>query len=240
MSKLAELLKSETPTYTLQLPLSDRKISYRPFRVKEEKILLLALEEGTEESILLGTKNLVESCCDDIDDAGKIPMTDLEYLFLHIRAKSIGEDLTPTITCPETDEEIKIKIPLKDIKIKKNKDQTMKLVITDEVGITMTYPTIDIMMENNIIDTEYMSVEENMDLIVSCIDDVWTGDEIFKKCDVSKDDIMGFVESMSTENFKHITNFFKSIPKIEHQIKYKTKDGTERTMLLRGLESFFE
>ena len=222
MTNLATLLKSETPTYTLQLPLTEKKVTYRPFRVKEEKILLLALEEGTEEAMLMGTKNLIESCSDEIDDAGKLPMTDLEYLFLHIRSKSVGEELTPIITCPETNEEIKVKISLDDITIKKNKNQSMKLNITDTVGVTMRYPTIDILLDNEIGDINYMTIEETLNLIIDCIDEIWTGDEVFKRKDVKREDVVGFIESMSKENFKHITDFFESIPKLKHELKYKT------------------
>ena len=240
MSNLTTLLKSETPTYEISLPISGLEVSYRPFRVKEEKILLLALEEGSELGMLRGTKRLIESCCDEVEDAGNLPMVELEYLFLNIRAKSVSETLTPSFKCPTTKESISVKINIDKIKIQKPKANSTKIKITEKVGMTMKYPTINILLKNKITNVDNMTTEQTMDLIVDCIDEVWTEDEVFKGEETVKNDMREFVESIPSKKFEVIMGFFTDAPKLQHIVKYKTKDQKERSIKLEGFDSFFE
>jgi len=239
MSALTTLLKSEIPTYNTTLPVSGMKVSYRPFRVKEEKILLLAMEENTEEAMLVGIRNLIESCCDDVNKSGDLPIADLEYLFLNIRAKSVSETLTPVFTCPYTGEKIKTKIPVDKVKVTTPK-KSNKINVTNKVGITMQYPTINILLECEIDDLENMTTEQSIDLITSCISEVWTEDTIYKKEETPKSDMLEFVESIPSESFKEIMDFFEDIPKLQHSVNYKTENNEKRTILLSGLGSFFD
>ena len=241
MSKLKEFVKSEIPEYQLHLPLSNKNISYRPFRVKEEKILLLALEEGTQEAMLIAIKNIVNSCC-DIDDGGSIPMTDLEYLFINIRSKSVGEVCEPQIKCPHTGKKSKAKINITDIPppdVSKVEDSRIKL--TDKLGVTLRYPCIDVLLD---IDLYSPDTEQMIQIVASCLDEIWTEDKVMSCIDVDLEEKVNFVESLTSDELKTLGSFILSAPKLTHTVKYFVIDEEkqkkeEYEITLTGLNDFF-
>lgn len=248
MKTVGNLLRADTPYYTLTLPLSNKEIKYRPFRVKEEKILLMALEDGNDSSILLGIKNLLNSCVEEEStdfDAGTLPVVDMEYLFINIRAKSVGEICTPTITCPYTDEKTTVKIDL--TKIKKPKTNSLKdarIQLSDNVGVTMKLPTLNALIENDIMNYSSANPEEIISLIGSCIQDIWTDKEVYNSSELTKEDLGEFIESMTVANFDTVGDYFESIPALTHVVKYSvlnkdTKEKENHQLTLSGINDFF-
>lgn len=241
---ISTLLKSEIPQYSLTLPISGEKINYRPYLVKEEKILLLAMEQKREHDILMGIKNLIEACCDNLD-AGNIPIVDLEYVFLNLRAKSVGETVEPVIVCPITGKNVNLKFDLTEIQ-PVNINKNLKISITDTVGVTLKYPTLNILMNKEKKENS-TEMEELFDLILLCIDEIWTQDEIHKTSDVAKEEITEFIDSMTVDQFDNILEFFKNLPKLRKEITYKVPlqegDGDseqlEHTVVMEGLMDFF-
>lgn len=244
MKTIAQILKSEVPSYELKLPLSKKTVKYTPFRVKEEKILLMALEDGTESAMLNAIKNLVDACTETDLIIGDIPLFELEYLFINIRAKSVGEIAEPTINCPYTEKVTTGKVNLTEIKPPSTKNMVNnKIKIRSSVGITMKPPSINSLLENKIKDLENTTPSETINLVCSCIDEIWTEDEVFKVNELPKEEIVSFVESMSPTEFEKLTEYFKSIPRLTHTIKYSVlneenkKENYEIT--LSGMNDFF-
>ena len=239
MSKISTLLKSSIPSYSIKLPICGKQVKFRPFLVKEEKVLLMALEEDTEEAVLRAIVNIVEECTENLDNGDDLPLTDLEFLFLNIRAKAVGDIVEPSITCPWTGEPIKQKIDITKIKPKTPKTDSNKIELNETVGITMKYPTIRILTEKKLSTTDNLDTKDTFKLISSCIEEIWTDKEIYKDAQLKEDDVTQFVESMTTDQFEKINDFFSNIPKLSYNIKYKTKDGEERKLELTTLSDFF-
>lgn len=232
--KLIDLL-SKTPKYNDTVPSTKKKIWFRPFLVKDEKILLMVQETGSEKEILMAVKQLVESCF-DIKNAGDMPIFDLEYLFLKLRSKSVGEIVEPYLICPQTKEKIKLTIDLEKIKVKTFKDHTKKIKLSNELLVSMKYPSLNMFIEN---ETSDMSLMDFYDLAVSCVDYIETSKERIDCKDRSKEEIKEFVDNLTKEQFDSIIEFFATIPRIEEEISYTTSDGEERKVILRGIRDFF-
>ena len=237
-----------TPVHELTIPSTGKKIKYRPFVVKEEKILLLALEEGNDSSILIGIKNLLNQCTtiDDGEfDSGDLPMVDMEYLFINLRAKSVSEICEPSILCPHTGERATAKVDLTKIKppnTSKVKESRIKL--SDKVGVTMKNPTLNALITNNIINYSAANPQEIIALVGSCIEEIWTEDEVFTSDSLTNEDLSEFVESMSVQNFDDISDYFESIPTLTHPVRYsvlnkETQEKENHQITLRGLNDFF-
>tara|TARA_R110001583_G_scaffold4487_1_gene25915 strand:- start:225 stop:962 length:738 start_codon:yes stop_codon:yes gene_type:complete len=244
MKTISQLLKSEAPTYELKLPLSNKTVKYTPFRVKEEKILLMALEDGTESAMLNAIKNLVDACTETDLIIGDIPIFELEYLFINIRAKSVGEIAEPTINCQHTGKITTGKINLTEVKPPNTKTIIdNKIKIRNSVGVSMKPPSINSLLENKIKDLENTTPEETINLVCSCIDEIWTEDEVFKVNELPKEEIVNFVESMSPTEFEKLTNYFQSIPALTHTIKYSVLNEEnkreEYELVLNGMNDFF-
>ena len=244
MKTISQLLKSEAPTYELKLPLSNKTVKYTPFRVKEEKILLMALEDGTESAMLNAIKNLVDACTETDLIIGDIPIFELEYLFINIRAKSVGEIAEPTINCQHTGKITTGKINLTEVKPPTTKTIIdNKIKIRNSVGVSMKPPSINSLLENKIKDLENTTPEETINLVCSCIDEIWTEDEVFKVNELPKEEIVNFVESMSPTEFEKLTNYFQSIPALTHTIKYSVLNEEnkreEYELVLNGMNDFF-
>jgi len=246
MSRATELLKSAIPNYAITLPLSKDKIKYRPFLVKEEKILLLALEEDKEEAILGAIKIMIESCCENINDAGEIPFLDLEYLFLNIRAKSIGEVVTPVINDQETGERIKVEIDLHKIKPKIKKDFSNKIKINEDVGVLLKPPTLNMtyeMQKNPEMyyhdNTGNLTINGLMHVLKSCIIEIYTKEDSISTGDMTDEEILDFLEVLTPEQFSNINEYFDSIPELSTTVNYTLSDGTEKTFVIKGIENFF-
>ena len=236
------LPKIATPTYELELPSSGKTVQYRSFLVKEEKLLVIALESEDTKQITTAIKAVIKAC---IKTRGvkveALPTFDIEYLFLNIRGKSVGEDLDVNIICPDDKEtEVKVNINLDDIQCKKNPDHTNKIKLDDNLMMEMKYPSLDEFIKTNFDMKEENQMEQSFDLIAQCIDKVYNEDEVWATEDCSKKELNEFLESMNSAQFKEIEGFFTTMPKLTHTLMVTNpKTKVESEVVLEGLASFF-
>ena len=229
------------PTYELEVPSTDEKIKYRPFLVKEEKILLIALESGENKDIVQAVKTIVDECTFNKLKLGKMPMFDVEYIFLQIRAKSVGEISTLNLLCPDDGKTYaKVEVDLTEIRVQVDEEHNSKIELTDEMGIIMQYPTIDSFMSG-----EYLSVtaENMLDIIVSCIEQIYDkgGEEVHMAVDSTKKELTEFIEQLNTEQFKKVQKFFDTMPKLTYTVEIENpKTKVKSEVVLNGLNDFFE
>ena len=234
------MLKSETPSYTMTLPISKKKITYRPFKVKEEKVLLMAMEEATEEAMLRALLTIIESCCEGIEDAGELMSIEIEHIFIQLRSKSVGEIVEPVITCPYTGEQIPAKIDLSDIYLENHKEVSNKISISDTLGVTLKLPCINTIL-NNKFENKFsdMGIEDSIKVISLCIEEIWTDEEVIKGDNTTIEERIDFLENLSPDTFSKIVEFFENAPTLSYDFKYKTKDEKEREITLSGMQDFF-
>ena len=231
-----------TPTYTLNIPSTDQEVTYRPFLVKEEKLLVIALESDDSKQITTAIRAVIKSC---VLTKGikveQLPTFDIEYLFLNIRGKSVGEDIEVNIICPDDEEtEVKVNINLDDIQVQKHDDHTDKIKLDDSIMMQMKYPSLDQFIKNNFEFNDNNMMEQSFDLIASCVDKIFTEDEVWAAADCTKKEMTEFLEQMNSSQFKQIESFFETMPKLSHTIKVKNpKTKKESKVVLEGLASFF-
>ena len=235
------LPKISTPTYELELPSTGKKIKYRPFLVKEEKILIIAMESEDEKQITNAIKEVISSCI--ISRGVKIDQLstfDIEYLFLNIRGKSVGEEVEVMVTCPDDGvTQIPTVINLDEIKVQKGKNHTRDIKLDDELVLRMKYPSLDEFIKNNF-SGEEISVDNTFDLIASCVEQVYSEEESWSASDCTKKELKQFLEQLSSKQFKEIENFFDTMPKLSHTVTVTNpKTGVESDIVLEGLTAFF-
>ena len=234
------LPKLTTPTYELEIPSTDEKIKYRPFLVREEKILLIALESGESEDIIIAIKDIVTECTYGKVDLGKMPMFDVEYIFLQIRAKSVGEVSTLRLLCPDDKETyVNVDIDLSEIMVQVDKGHNPKIELTDEMGMIMTYPSIDSLSATGVTD---ITADNMLDVIGACILQIYDkkGEEVFETKDQTKKEISEFVESLNTKQFQEVQKFFDTMPKLKHTVEIDNpKTKVKSKVVLQGLNDFF-
>ena len=236
------LPKIATPTYELELPSSGETIKYRPFLVKEEKLLVIALESEDNKQITNAIKAVIKGC---ISTKGikveTLPTFDIEYLFLNIRGKSVGEELEVTVFCPDDNEtQVPVTIDLDDIQVIRTEDHTNKVKLDDTIMMEMKYPSLDQFIKNNFDFNEKNAMDQSFDLISTCIDKVYTEDEVWSTADCTKKEVKEFLESMNSSQFQSIEQFFSTMPKLSHTIKVTNpKTKVESDVVLEGLASFF-
>ena len=236
------LPKIATPTYELELPSTGKTISYRPFLVKEEKVLVIALESEDNKQITTAIKAVLKSC---ILTKGlkveNLPTFDIEYLFLNIRGKSVGEELEVNIICPDDGKtEVPVTIYLDDIQVQKDENHTNKIKVDSSIMMEMKYPSLDQFIKNNFDFNDKNAMDQSFDLIASSIDKIYTEEEVWATADCTKKEVKEFLESMNSTQFKEIESFFETMPKLSHTVKVtnpKTKVKSE--VVLEGLASFF-
>jgi len=238
MSSLSNILLSKTPKYLIEIPSNKKKTSYRPFLVKEEKILLLAQKSEDHSEILLAIKDIIESCVDDIGDVSDIPIFDIEYIFINLRAKSVGEIVEPVIVCPKTNEKVTLEINLMDINIKENKNHKNKIKIDENVILEMGYPSISILQKTES-DIDYTDPDSFYNLISMCIQKVHTTEETIETSLLPQQEVKDFIDNMNRDQFEKVLDFFLTSPRLEHEIEYTTSDGVKRKVVLSGLSDFF-
>ena len=233
-----------TPTYELTLPSSNRKIKYRPFLVKEEKILIIALESKNQNEITNAVKDVLKKCIltrgIKVDD---LPTFDIEYIFLNIRAKSIGEDIKLIVTCPDDNEtEVPVTIYVDEIKVVKAKDHTTDISLDKNLSLRMKYPSLSQFIENNFEteDEPQTVVNKTFKLIADCIDTVFTEEEAWDAKDYTSDERLEFIEQLNSKQYKQVEKFFASMPKLSHTIEITNPNTKKKSsIVLEGLADFF-
>ena len=232
----------ETPTYELKLHSSNKKIKYRPFLVKEEKILILALESKDESEITNAVTDVLKKCILTKGvDVDKLPTFDIEYVFLNIRAKSIGEDIRMTVTCPDDGKtQVPVTLYVDDIKVIKPKDHKIDIVLDDKMTLRMKYPSLNQFIETNFNQKDDDAVEKSFEIVASSIDMVYNDEEMFAASECTKKELKEWVESLTSEHFQKIEKFFETMPKLKHTLKVTNpKTKKENTIVLEGLSDFF-
>ena len=236
------LPKIATPTYELVLPSTDQTIQFRPFLVKEEKLLVLALESEDNKQITTAIKSVLKNC---VLTKGikveQLPTFDIEFLFLNIRGKSVGEELEVNIVCPDDETtQVTVDINLDDIQVQKNEEHNKQIKLDDNLMMEMKYPSLDQFIKNNFDFNEKNQMDQSFQLIASCIDKIYSEEEVWATADCTKKEVNDFLEQMNSGQFKLIETFFETMPKLSHTISVTNpKTKVESDVVLEGLASFF-
>ena len=236
------LPKIATPTYELELPSTGKSIKYRPFLVKEEKVLVIALESEDTKQITNAIKAVLKNCV--LTKGVKVetlPTFDIEFLFLNIRGKSVGEEIEVNIVCPDDEQtNVPVSIDLDSIQVQRSDDHTNQIKLDDDLMMEMKYPSLEQFIKNNFDFDEKNQMDQSFDLIATCIDKIYNEDEVWATADCTKKEVKEFLESMNSSQFKEIEKFFESMPKLKHTIEV-TNPNTKVTseVVLEGLASFF-
>lgn len=237
------LPKISTPTYELELPSTGKKIRYRPFLVKEEKILILALESEDMKQISNAIVEILSECILTKGvKVAELATFDIEYLFLNVRAKSVGETVEVNITCPDDEEtQVQVEINIDDIKVQKDPKHSNIIKLDDNLSMKLRYPALDQFIESNFeISTADNDVDQSLSMIAACIETIYDKEESWNTADYSKDELSEFVEQLNTKQFKLIEEFFGTMPKLSHKVKVTNpKTKVESEVVLEGLASFF-
>ena len=234
------LPKLDVPIYEMVVPSTDEKIKYRPFLIKEEKILLIAMESGENKDIIQAVKQIVSECTFNKLELGDMPMFDVEFMFLNIRAKSVGEISKLKVLCQ--DDKVtyaNVEVDLSKIEVQVDDNHTNKIELSDEMGVIMKYPSIDSFSTAGIAE---ITASNMLDVIVACIDTIYDkkGEEVYDSKDSTQKELVDFVEQLNTKQFQEVQKFFDTMPKLRHEIKVKNpKTKKESKVVLTGLSDFF-
>ena len=236
------LPKIATPTYSLELPSTGKTVQFRPFLVKEEKVLVIALESEDTKQITNAIKAVLRSCVLTKGiKVDQLPTFDIEYLFLNIRGKSVGEELDVNAICPDDGKtEVPITINLDDIEVEKSEEHTNQIKLDDSLMMELKYPSLDQFIKSNFDFKETNQMDQSFALIASCIDKIYSEDEVWATADCTKKEVNEFLESMNSSQFKEIEKFFETMPKLKHVINITNpQTKVESEVVLEGLASFF-
>ena len=233
---------SATPTYELELPSSGQTIKYRPFLVKEEKLLVLALESESTKEISTAIKAVLKNCIQTkAVKVETLPTFDIEYLFLNIRGKSVGEEIEVNLIAPDDGStSVSVKINIDDIKVQKKDGHSNKIKLDDHLMMEMRYPSLEQFIKSNFDFSGESGMDQSFELIATCIDKIYNEEEVWSTSDCSKKEISDFLEQMNSIQFKQIEKFFETMPKLSHEIVFTNPNtGIESTVVMEGLSSFF-
>ena len=237
------LPKINTPTYELVLPSTGKKIKYRPFLVREEKILIMALETEDMKQITNAVVQILNECILTKGvDVSKLATFDIEYLFLNVRAKSVGETVDVNITCPDDNEtSVEMQINIDSIKVQKTRGHKNIIKIDDQYSMKLKYPALDEFINSNFdVENETTDVTKSLSMISSCIEMIYDDEESWDAADSTKEELEEFIEQLNRKQFKQLEKFFSTMPKLSHKIKVTNpKTGVESEVVLEGLASFF-
>ena len=231
-----------TPTYELELPSTGKTIKYRPFLVKEEKLLVLALESEDNGQISTAIQAVLKSC---IKSRGvkveQLPTFDIEYLFLHIRGKSVGEEIEVNLICPDDNKtSVPVTINIDDIAVQKSKDHNKQIKLDKNLMMELKYPSLEQFVKNNFDFEGGSQVDQSFEVIAGCIDKIYTEEEVWSTSDCTKKEVKNFLEQMSSKQFKEIEKFFETMPKLSHEVEITNPNTkVKSTVVLEGLSSFF-
>ena len=232
------LPKINTPEYRLTVPSTDEEITYRPFLVKEEKILLVAQETGNEKATYDAISSIIEGCCLDPVKSDKMPLFDMEYIFLNIRAKSVGEVVKLKVKCPDDKKtEVEVEVDLSKVEVQMDENHDARIQLTDDIGILMSYPSFDTVGFHT---ESELKTKTLFEVICNCLYQIWEGEEVHDAMDYSLKDKMAFLESLNHEQFAKIQNFFETMPTVKQDIEVTNpKTKVTSTLTLQGMNAFF-
>ena len=233
------LPKLDTPTYELEQPSTGEKIKYRPFLVKEQKVLMMAQESQDDKQIRDALASLVSSCTFQSVDPYEIPMFDIEYFFLRIRGKSSGEKIELNLLCPDDNEtRVKKTINLEEISVNMKVGHTNELNITDKIKMIMRYPTLNDMID---IDVEKENTEDVFSLIKRCVWEIHHDEKVYNKVDISDKELEEFIDSLTADQFEKITDFFDTMPKVQHSVEVMNPNTKKKgEVVIEGIQNFFD
>ena len=234
------LPKINTPEYRLNIPSTDEEIKYRPFLVKEEKLLLIAQETGTDKATYEAIRNIITSCCLDPVDINKLPLFDMEYIFLNIRAKSVGEVVKLKVKCPDDEKtEVEVEVDLTKIQVQMDDSHDARIPLTDDIGVLMMYPNFATVSNAQNM-KEGKETEQLFDMIGSCIYQIWQDEETYDAMDYSEKDKKEFLESLSHTQFEKLQIFFETMPTLKHEVEVTNpKTNVTSKIMLQGINAFF-
>ena len=234
------LPKLGVPTYELELPSTGKTIKYRPFLVKEEKVLLLALESEDEKEVITAVKSILKSCVVSRIKIDQLPSFDLEYLFLKIRGAAVGEEINMTVTCTDDNETTTTAIiNIDEVYVEKPEGHTNKIMLDDETGIVMKYPSMDRFIESQFLDKQ-VTTDEVFNFIADHIDQIFQGEDVYDSSTTSKKEFREFVESLTTKQFESVQKFYETMPRLTHTFTVVNPNtGNECAYTIEGLQSFF-
>jgi len=232
----------EIPRYELTLPSQDIKVQFRPFLVKEEKLLLIAMESKDNKEIVSATKEILKACTFDKLDIENLPMFDIEYILLQVRSKSVGEISKFRVLCPDDKETLtEVELDLTKVNVNVDDEHTNKIVVDEKrnLGLVLNYPTLNISQAG--FDMEDTNIDAVFDVIISSIDHIYEGDKIYPAKDSTKEELKEFIETMSQEVFKKVKKFFDTMPQLRHEIEVENpKTKVKSKVVFRGLQDFFQ
>jgi hypothetical protein len=234
------LPKIGVPTYELTLPSTGKTVKYRPFLVKEEKILLLALESDNEKEVITAVKNTLRACILSRVKVDQLPSFDLEYLFLKIRAAAVGEVIEMTVTCNDDNTtQAKVSINIEEVQVNKQDEHDRKIMLTDDLGIMLNYPSMDRFIESQFLNKD-LDPEHIFEFIAEHIDQIFNGEEVYDSSTTSKKEFREFIESLTSKQFEAIQKFYETMPRLTHTFSVTNPNtGNECNYTLEGLQSFF-
>lgn len=227
-----------SPRFEVELPITKKSVSYRPFLVKEEKVLLMALESGDQKQILRAMHDVIEACTDNKVVAKELPVAELEYLFLKLRAKSVGETSHIGLKCTSCETLNEMDIDLNTIEIDTSNIPSNKIMLTDTIGVMMKYPNSADIIKN--IDAKKSDVENSYAVIIACLDKIFDTENVYDVATQTKQEVQDFIESLNKNQFEKIKVFFEGMPKLKKELHFNCeKCGTKNDVVLEGVESFF-
>jgi hypothetical protein len=243
------------PEYSLILPSTGKEIKYRPFLVKEEKILLMAMESENSQEVITATTNVIKNCVFGEIDVDTLPTFDIEYIFLWLRGRAKGEKIELNYKCPKCEEQIPLSFNIEDVKIFRHEEHDPKIELTDNLGVMMKYPTMSLQAEIEKM-SELPQVEQMFKTIRVCIDYIYDAEKMYASKDHTEQEMIDFLESLTDDQFQKISKFFETTPKLKHEVKLDCKNiskeakgtkgkkkticGYSEDLTLEGLQSFFE
>jgi len=230
------LPRIDLPLFELTIPSTNKKVKFRPFTVKEEKILLIAQESNDSKQIVLAIKQILNNCLQGID-VNTLATFDLQYILLNIRAKSVNNEVTFNIKDPDTNETVELVIDINDIEIKRSPEHNKVIKITDTIALQMRYPTIEYIEDLD--SEEGKSTDDLYKIMVECIESVVDGDQVYKLKDFTQQEVTDFLDSLTADVAMRIKKFFDTMPVMRYEKKYKNKNGVEKTFVAEGMETFF-
>jgi hypothetical protein len=235
------LPKLTVPEYELELPTTNEKVKYRPFLVREEKILFMAMESQDEKEMVNAVKNIIKNCTNIKRKVEDLATFEIEYLFLKVRAKSVGETTTFMVTCPDDNEtQVEVKVNLDDVELEMDDNHSRKIMLDESVGVLMKYPSLDTFVKLNLSSEEAPSMDNMFELAANSIEQIFSGEEVWEAKGTAKKEILEFLESMNNEQFQMVQSFFETMPKLKKVLTVKNpKTEVESEVVLEGLASFF-